>query len=191
MFPSPGSLLALGGRRELALEVTLKEIAILAEVFDGVVVVRARPLHLLLEVPRVLAGIGPTCLLLACAVGSSDELNVVALAVLLVPPVPLLVSLVPLLGVSPTIFLAKVGSDNFLARGMAGHDVKQLPRRARLVAPKLMYERLVGYSRYEGVDHIGDLHIGKVVALLGEAANVLVESFTRFLPNVAKLPGVT
>jgi hypothetical protein len=54
-----------------------------------------------------------------------------------------------------------------------------------------MYEQLVGRSHYEGVDHIGDLHIGKVVALLGEAANVLAESFTRFLPAVVKLPGVT
>jgi hypothetical protein len=59
----------------------LLEIAILAEVFDGEVMVWAWSLHLLLELPRVLAGIGPARLLLACAVGSNDELNVMALAV--------------------------------------------------------------------------------------------------------------
>jgi hypothetical protein len=90
--------LTLGGGCELALEVPLKDLAVLEEVLDGEVVVQTWPLHLLLKVSMVLAGVRPTHLLLAYTVGSSDELNVVALAILLVLPTLHLVGLIPALG---------------------------------------------------------------------------------------------
>jgi hypothetical protein len=53
-----------------------------------------------------------------------------------------------------------------------------------------MHDRLVGHPLYEGTNHIGVLHIGEVIALLGEAADVLAESLTCLLPTNPQVPGI-
>jgi hypothetical protein len=60
-----------------------------------------------------------------------------------------------------------------LLRGVTRRKVEQFPRRLRLVASKLMHEGLVGCARDERSDHIRIDDVGKLIALLEKAADVL------------------
>ena len=51
-------------------------------------------------------------------------------------------------------------------------------------------ERLVGHAANEGVDHVGVGDVWELIALLGEALNVLSEGLVGPLPTVAKVPRV-
>ena len=53
-----------------------------------------------------------------------------------------------------------------------------------------MDEHLVGHAIDEGVDHIGIGEVWELIALLGEALNVLLEGLVGPLPTVAEILGV-
>ena len=53
-----------------------------------------------------------------------------------------------------------------------------------------MDERLAGRAVDEGVDHVGVGDVWELIALLGEALNVLLEGLVGPLPIVAEIPGV-
>ena len=53
-----------------------------------------------------------------------------------------------------------------------------------------MDERFVGHAADEGVDHIGVGEVWELIALLGEALNVLPKGLIGPLPIVAKIIGV-
>ena len=58
------------------------------------------------------------------------------------------------------------------------------------LAAERVDERLVGHATDEGVDHIGIGDVGELVALLGEALDVLSESPIGPLCVVAEVPRV-
>jgi Mg2+/Co2+ transporter CorB len=74
---------------------------------------------------------------------------------------------------------------------MDHRDVEQLPRRVQPIAPKLMHEQLVRHPHYEGANHVSILHVREVIALLGEAMDVLTKSFSYLLLAVPEILGVT
>jgi hypothetical protein len=51
-------------------------------------------------------------------------------------------------------------------------------------------EHLTGHATDDGVDHVGVSDVGELIALLGEALNVLPEGLVSLLPTVAEIPGV-
>jgi hypothetical protein len=51
-------------------------------------------------------------------------------------------------------------------------------------------ERLTGHATDEGIDHVSVGDVGELVALLGEALDVLLEGLVGPLPTVAKVPRV-
>ena len=53
-----------------------------------------------------------------------------------------------------------------------------------------MDERLAGHAAYEGIDHIGIGDVWELIALLGEALNVLLEGLIGPLLVVVEIPGV-
>jgi hypothetical protein len=53
-----------------------------------------------------------------------------------------------------------------------------------------MDEGLAGHAADEGIDDIGIGDVGELIALLGEALNVLLESLVGPVPTVAEIPGV-
>jgi hypothetical protein len=63
--------------------------------------------------------------------------------------------------------------NGLLSRSVTGHEVEQLPCCSQLVVPKLMDEGLDGGPRNERPDYIGVHDVGELIALLGEAADVL------------------
>ena len=63
--------------------------------------------------------------------------------------------------------------DGLLAGGVTCHEVEQLPRCLWFAAPELVDECFVGRAGDERSDHIRIHDIGKLVALLGKAVDVL------------------
>ena len=53
-----------------------------------------------------------------------------------------------------------------------------------------MDERLTGCATDEGVDHVGVSDVGELVALLGEALDILPEGLVGPLPTVVEVPRV-
>ena len=53
-----------------------------------------------------------------------------------------------------------------------------------------MDERVAGHAADEGVDHVGVGDVQELIALLGEALNVLLEGLVSPLPIVTEVPGV-
>ena len=51
-----------------------------------------------------------------------------------------------------------------------------------------MDERFVGHAADEGVDHVGVDDVRELIALLGEALNVLPDGLVGPLPTVAEVP---
>jgi hypothetical protein len=49
---------------------------------------------------------------------------------------------------------------------------------------------LTGTPRQKGPDHVSVGNVGQLIALLGEAMDVLVESFVWLLPIIIKVPEV-
>ena len=85
-------------------------------------------------------------------------------------------------------FLAEVGLDGLLASGVLGGDVQELPHRAWGLAAKRVDECLVGHAVDERADHVGVGDVRELIALLGEALDVLPEGIVGPLPAVAKVP---
>ena len=85
---------------------------------------------------------------------------------------------------------AEVGLDGLLAGGVLGGDVQELPRRAWGLATERVDERLVGCAADEGVDHVDIGDVRELIALLGEALNVLLEGLIGPLLAVVEIPGV-
>ena len=104
-----------------------------------------------------------------------DELAVVA------PPAFLLgfSSLIAVLilihgfGLSLTIVLAGDCTDGLLAGGVACHEVEQLPCRPRFATSELVDECLIGCAGDECYNHVRVHDIEVLIALLGEAVDVL------------------
>ena len=99
----------------------------------------------------------------------------------MVPPAILLAlhSLVAVLGLvrgfslSLTLVLPKYRVDSLLAGGVACCEVEQLPCSLRFAMSELMDECLIGCARDERYDHIHVHDIRQLIALLGEATDVL------------------
>ena len=72
-----------------------------------------------------------------------------------------------------------------------GGDVQKLPRHPWGLASEHVDERLVGHVADEGIDHVGVGDVRGLIALLGEALNVLSEGLVGPLFAVAEIPGVT
>ena len=87
-------------------------------------------------------------------------------------------------------FPTKVGLDGLLASGVLGGDVQELPHQARGLMVECMDERLAGHATDEGIDHVGVGDVWELIALLGEALNVLLEGLVGPLPIVAEIIGV-
>ena len=54
-----------------------------------------------------------------------------------------------------------------------------------------MDESLIGHAADEGVDHVGIGDVGELIALLGEALDVLSKVLVGHLPVVMEVPRVT
>ena len=114
-------------------------------------------------------------LLLIDPIDGCDELAVV------VPPTILLafyspiavLSLICGFGLHLALVLAEDCTDNLLAGGVTCHEVEQLPRRLRFAVPELMDECVVGRAEDERSNHICIHDVGKLIALLGKAVDVL------------------
>jgi hypothetical protein len=77
--------------------------------------------------------------------------------------------------------------DRFLVRSVAGGNVEELLGSSWALAPQLVDQGLIGGPRQEGLNHIGVSNVGQLIALLGEASNVLVKSFIQLLPIVLEV----
>jgi hypothetical protein len=87
-------------------------------------------------------------------------------------------------------FPADVGLDVILAGGVLGGDIQELPHRVRGLAAEHMDEHLIGHATDEGVHHVGIGDVQELIALLGEALNVLLKGFVSLLPAVVEILGV-
>jgi hypothetical protein len=116
-----------------------------------------------------------TSLLLMAPVDQCNELIVAAPpAILLALYLSIVVfSLIRWFGLSLSLVFAKYCMDNLLAKGMACRKVEQLLHRSRFVVSEFVDECFVGYARDERSNHVRVHDIGKLVALLGEAVDVL------------------
>ena len=113
-------------------------------------------------------------------------------AVLLAFPSPIAVlSLVCGFGLSLTLVFAKDCLEGFLTEGMACHEVEQLPRRPWLAMSELMDECFIGHARDECSDHIRIYDVGKLIALLRKAVDVLTYSFSYFFLASFEIPGIS
>jgi hypothetical protein len=115
-------------------------------------------------------------LLLMDLVDHCNKLAVAApLAVLLALYLSIAVfSLIRWFGLSLSLVFAEDCMDSLLARGVACRKVEQLPRRPRFAVSEFVDECFVGHARDERSNHVRVHDIGKLVALLGEAVDVLV-----------------
>jgi len=104
-----------------------------------------------------------------------DKLVVMTpLAVLLAFPSTITVlSLVRGFSLSLILIHAKDCMDGFLIRGMACHEVKQLPCHSWFATSELMDECFIGHARDECSDHVCIHDIRKLIALLGKVVDVL------------------
>ena len=87
-------------------------------------------------------------------------------------------------------FPAEVGLDGLLASGILCGDVQDLPHHVRGLTAERVDERLAGCATNEGVDHVSIDDVGELIALLGEALNVLPKGLVSPLPAVAEVTGV-
>jgi len=127
------------------------------------------------------------------SVDRRDELTVMTTVVVLLalpPPIEVL-SFVLGFGLSLNLVFVKDCLDGLLAEGMTYHEVEHLPRRSWLAASELMDEYFIGHARDEHADHIRIHDIGKLIALLGKAADVLAQSLSRFLLACLEIPGIS
>ena len=75
---------------------------------------------------------------------------------------------------SLTLVLLEYCTDGLLTGGVTYREVEQLSHRSRFVAPELVDECFIGRARDERSDHACIHNVGKLVALLEKAADVLV-----------------
>ena len=83
-----------------------------------------------------------------------------------------------------------IGLDGLLTGGVLGGDVQELPRHARGLVAERVDECLTGHAIDEGVDHVDVSDVGELIALLGEALNVLLKGIIGPLPIVVEVLGV-
>ena len=114
-------------------------------------------------------------LLLMDPVDRRDELAVAApLAVLLaLHPSIAVFSLIHGFGLSLTLLFVEDCMDGLLAGGVACREVEKLPRLLWFAVSELADECFVGHARDESSNHVYIHDIGKLIALLGKAADVL------------------
>lgn len=89
-------------------------------------------------------------------------------------------------------FAAEVGQDGLFTCGILGGDVRQLPCLSWGRAPERMDKRISSGVAGKRIDDVRVHDVGKLVMLLGEALDVLVEGLARLLPATRKsqeLPG--
>ena len=85
-------------------------------------------------------------------------------------------------------FLTEAGLDGLLTGGVLGGNVYELPHHAWGLMAKHMDECLIGHAIDEGIDHVSVSDVGELIALLGEALNVLPEGLVSPLLAVAEVP---
>ena len=115
-------------------------------------------------------------LLLMDPIDGYDELAV------MVPPTVLLAFYSPIMvlsliygfGLRLALVLAEDCMDGLHNKGETCREVEQLPRPSWFVAPELVDERFVGRAGDECSNHIRIHNVGKLVALLGKMAAVLM-----------------
>ena len=127
------------------------------------------------------------------SVDRRDKLTIaVSPAIFLAHPLSIAVlSLVHGLDLSLTLVFAKDYSDSLLAGGMACREVEQLPHRPRLATSELMDECFISHAIDECSDHVRIHDIGKLIALLGKAVDVLAQSLSRFLLAGLEILGIS
>jgi hypothetical protein len=72
-----------------------------------------------------------------------------------------------------TLVLAEDCANGLLVGGMTCCEVEKLPRCSWFAAPELIDECFVGHARDECFDHVCIHDVRKLIALLGEAVDVL------------------
>ena len=84
----------------------------------------------------------------------------------------------------------EVSLDGLLASVILDGDELEIPHHAQGLTTEHMDERIAGRAADEGVDHVGISDVGDLIALLGEALDVLLEGLIGHLPTVVELPRV-
>jgi hypothetical protein len=128
--------------------------------------------------------------LFGSAVGRANKVSAVAF--------PSLLALLPGLGRSATLLvegslgLAAIedGSDRLLAGGMVCRKVKEILGGLGLEAAQFLDQGLPGSTGEQSPDNVCVDDVGKVVALLGEASDVLTQSLTVRLLAALEIPRV-
>jgi hypothetical protein len=129
-------------------------------------------------------------------VSHGDNLHPATLPVL-VPPVAASLGRDGIIGAVTTTevaggpgFPTKVGLDGLHTGGILGGNIQELLHRARGLMVERVDERLAGRATDEGVDHISVSDVWELIALLGEALNVLSEDLIGPLLVVVEILGV-
>ena len=78
--------------------------------------------------------------------------------------------------------------DGLLAGGILGGNVQELLCCAQGLMAEHVDEYFVGHPADEGIDHVGIGDVGKLVALLGEALDVLPKGLVGPRPIVVEVP---
>jgi hypothetical protein len=152
-------------------EVAFDEVAFLEGVLDWIAVVAARQLDYLVKTNMVeLASFIPVD-----PINRHDELAVTAPPAvhLAFPSLIVVLSLIHGSGLGLALVLAKDCPNVLLAGGMACREVEQLPHHPRLAASELMDKCFIGHAKDEHSDHVRIHDVGKLIALLGKAADIL------------------
>ena len=112
--------------------------------------------------------------LLADPIGGRDKLTVAAPPTVLFAVYSSIVvpSLIHGFVLSLALMFVEDCADGLLIGGVACCEVEQLPRRSWFAASELMNECFIGRARDKCSDYIRIHDIGKLIALLGKAADV-------------------
>ena len=112
-----------------------------------------------------------------------DEFTLMAPPTVLLafPSLTVVLSLVHGFSLILTLVFAEDCSNGLLAGGIACRGVDQLPRCSWLATSELVDECFIGHAGDECPDHVCFHDIGKLIALHGKAADVLVQSVSHFL----------
>ena len=86
--------------------------------------------------------------------------------------------------------VVKDRSNHFFARGMAGGDVEEFLGGSWALVSQLVNQGLTGGPRQESSYDVGVGNVGQLIALLGEAPDVLTKSFPILLLAVFEISRV-
>jgi hypothetical protein len=129
--------------------------------------------------------------LASLSVGGGHEVTLVVPLILLHPRAVSATLAGALIVLRLALGTVKDRPDRLLARGVVHRNVNDLLGGSRALAPQFVNQGIAGGPAQESPNHVGIDDVGKRVALLGEAPNVLAESFPWLLPAVLEIPWVS